>query len=202
MKPFVRSLLLATVGIVATVSLVSAAPPTMQVEVLTEGGKLAFKGKTDAAGLFTTKELAPGSYVVQLNSTSSKGGPYAVVVSAGKKKVAAESVPAAKFAGGGVAMKLQVDKPMSVTGQVSLAGQTASASNQGTHPDGVAFMEKGHKVKYVNGKKFVWSQNELGSNLGGRWVDANSPQGRQIENFSNGDFQKLQQTNVSGGGGN
>lgn len=162
---------------------------------MTEAGKLVFDGKTDVAGLFTTKQLGPGDYVVQFSSNSSKGGPFAVVVSAGKKKVVAESVPGSKFIQGGVAMKLKVDKAMSVTGQVASVGQ-AVAKN------GATVMENGHKVKYINGKKYVWAQNELGSNLGGHWVAADSAQGRNVQNVSNQSVSDLQQSRsqLSGGG--
>ncbi|MGH7938897.1 MAG: carboxypeptidase-like regulatory domain-containing protein [Bryobacteraceae bacterium] len=166
MKTLRCSLLVASVALLGVASLASAAVPAMTVTVSNSAGKLMFKGKTNAAGLFSTKSLAPGSYVVQFNSDSSKGGPYALVIGAGKKKVVADSVPASKFSKGGVAMRVEVSKAMSLTGQVSDAAANTTASNG--------------KVKYINGKKFVWIEGAMGSNLGGRWVDAASPEARDV----------------------
>lgn len=185
MKTLRRSLLFTCLALVSATSLVSASVPIMEVKVVTGTGKLVFNGKTDGAGLFTTKPLAPGDYVVQLNSNSSTGGTFAVVVSAGKKKVVAESVPGSKFTKGGVAMKLKVDKAMSVTGQVAQAGGAASNTDAVVQADG-------RKVKYINGKKYVWAQNELGSNLGGHWVEADSPEGRHVYNVSTKSIGDLQ----------
>lgn len=159
----------------------------MTVTVSNSAGKLMFKGKTNAAGSFTTKSLTPGNYVVQFNSDSSKGGPYALVVAAGKKKVVADSVPASKFRTGGVAMRVEVSKAVSLTGQIAPAGQTTLASNE-SGSNGNA------RVKYINGKKYVWVTNEIDSNLGGRWVDANSPEGRSNQILLKQDqIQKLQE---------
>lgn len=179
----------------SAISLANASVPIMEVKIATGAGKLVFSGKTDRTGLFTTRQLAPGDYVVQFNSKSSKGGPFAVVVSAGKKKVVAESVPSSKFNQGGVAMKLKVDKAMSVTGQVAEVGQTAAKN-------GAVVQENGRKVKYVDGKKYVWVQGELGSNLGGRWVEADSAEGRNVENMSTDSIQQLQQSRSKTPGGN
>lgn len=197
MKTLRRSLLFSCLALVSSSSLVSASVPIMQVKIATGAGKLAFSGKTDATGLFTTKQIAPGDYVVQFTSNSSKGGPFAVVISAGKKKVVAESVPASEFTRGGVAMKLKVDKAMNVTGQVAEVGQTAAA-----HKNGAVVMENGRKVKYVNGKKLVWAQNDLGSNLGGHWVDAQSPEGRNVQNVSNDSINQISQSRSSPPSGN
>ncbi len=185
MKPFRRSLLFSSLALLGAASIASATIPTMEVTVSDSAGKLEFRGKTNSEGLFTTKTLAPGNYVVQFNSKSSKGGPYFLVIAAGKKKVTAESVPAAKFSKGGVAMHVEVSKAMSLTGQVAETGQmTTTASNGGNKSNA--------KVKYVNGKKLVWVQGELGSNLGGHWVDANSPEGRNVQAVGTKDLQDIQ----------
>lgn len=186
MKTLRRSLLFTCLALVSATSLVSASVPIMGVKITNGTGKLVFNGKTDGAGLFTAKALAPGDYSVQLNSNSAKGGPFAVVVSAGKKKVMVGSVPAAQFAKGGVALKLKVDKAMNLSGQVSQVGQA-------TAKDGAPVMENGRKVKYVNGKKLVWVQGELGSNLGGRWVDADSAEGLRVQSVDTKAVSDLQQ---------
>ncbi|MBA3961897.1 MAG: hypothetical protein H0X40_08355 [Chthoniobacterales bacterium] len=187
MKTLRRSLLFTCLALVSATSLVSASVPIMEVKVVTGTGKLVFNGKTDGAGLFTTKPLGPGDYVVQFNSSSSQGGPFAVVVSAGKKKVVAESVPGSKFTKGGIAMKLKVDKAMSVTGQVAQAGQAASNTDAVVQADG-------RKVKYINGEKYVWAQSELGSNVGGHWVLADSAAGLNVNNVSTKSIGDLQQS--------
>ena len=147
-----------------------AGMPPVDVMVMGPDGKVAYKGKTGAAGTFSTGIMAPGNYVVQFNSKSPamKGNQYTTVVGAGKQKVSAEAVAGSKFAGGGVAMKLQVGKGMRITGQVA-SGQTADNAN----------------VKIIKGKRFVWVKGgETGSNLGGRWVEEGSPEARNVGSMS------------------
>jgi hypothetical protein len=94
------------------------AVPSMNVTVSDSSGKSAYKGATDAKGTFATGTLKPGGYVVQFNSKSApKGAKYAVVVSAGNKKVTANAVDAEKLAAGGVAMKIDVGAGLNITGQ-------------------------------------------------------------------------------------
>lgn len=95
--------------------------PPMNVTVSDAGGKATFKGATNASGAFATSNLKPGNYVVQFNSTSAavKGKHYALVVSAGTKKIVANAVPGEKFGGGGVAMKVDVGAGLNITGQVA-----------------------------------------------------------------------------------
>ena len=126
------------------------AVPTINVTVSDASGKPAFKGATNANGTFATANLKPGNYVVQFNSTNAavKGKHYAVVVSAGAKKVSANAVAGEKFAGGGVAMKVSVGAGLNITGQVSAEADGAMKS----------------------GKKMVWIPPQLGSNMPGHWV--------------------------------
>src|SRR3977135_1086450 len=106
MKKIIQATL---VSLFIIVSMSYGAVPSMNVTVSDSSGKAAFKGATDAKGSFATATLKPGGYVVQLNSKSApKGTKYAVVVSAGKKKVTANAIDAEKLAGGGVAMKIDV----------------------------------------------------------------------------------------------
>ena len=104
--------------------------PAIKVRVSDEGGKVAFKGVVQAGNGFETAELKPGNYVVQFTSSHGalKDHQYLLVVSAGDKKVVAESVPAEKFAGGGVAMRVTVGTGLKIIGQVERV--SASASNK------------------------------------------------------------------------
>jgi hypothetical protein len=135
------------------VSVGYSAVPALNVTVSDGGGKAAFKGATNAKGTFATPSLKPGNYVVQLTSNSAelKGKQYAVVVSAGNKKVSA-NVAGEKFAGGGVAMKVDVATGLNITGQV--AAQNGPTSK--------------------GGKKMVWIPKQLGSNVAGHWVEEDS----------------------------
>lgn len=129
-----------------------AGVPPVNVTVSTSG-KASFKGKTDAKGSFATAKLTPGEYTVQFNSDSAelKGKKYALVVSAGKKKVSA-SIPGEKFARGGVAMKVDVGAGLNITGVVAADDAPTSKNN----------------------KKMVWIPPTLGSNMPGRWVEEDS----------------------------
>ena len=118
-------------------------------------GKAAYKGATDTKGTFATGALKPGNYVVQFTSKSPdvKGNTYALFISAGTKKVQAEAVAGEKFAGGGVAMKIDVGAGLNISGQITSGLQT--------------------KVD-KSGKKMVWIPKKTGSNLPAHWAPANS----------------------------
>jgi hypothetical protein len=135
-------------------SCADAALPAIKVSVLDASGKDAFKGATDGEGVFTTPNLRPGNYVVQFNSTSlaKKGSHYALVVSAGKKKVVANAISGEMFEGPGVAMRVTVGSGLKIIGQVA------------PEPAG----------GFKNGKKMVWIPRQLRSNLPGHWVEEGS----------------------------
>src|ERR1700682_977248 len=93
MKTMTRSALFLIVFLAA--GLAYAALPKVNVTVADSSGKAAYRGATDVKGSFATGALKPGNYVVQFNSSSApKGSHYSVVISAGKKKVAANGVAA------------------------------------------------------------------------------------------------------------
>lgn len=157
MKNMIRNTVISFVLVVATIAYGDI--PAMNVTVSDTGGKAAFKGATTTNGAFATPKLQPGNYVVQLNSKSSalKGKHYAVVVSAGKKKVSANDVPGEKFVGGGVALKVDVGAGLNITGQIA-AEENAPVSK--------------------NGKKMVWIPPILGSNMPGHWVEEDSAEAK------------------------
>src|SRR6202521_2243515 len=149
--------------------------PALNVTVSDASGKAAFKGTTNTKGTFATANLKPGNYVVQFNSTSTavKGNHYAIVVSAGTKKVSAAAVPGEKFTGGGVALKVDVGAGLNITGQVAAEANGA--------------------VK--NGKKMVWIPPQLGSNMPGHWAEEGSAEAvaaKNAGNLSTNDVQRIQ----------
>lgn len=152
MKNVARSILLSL--LVSAASMAYGGIPAMRVTVSDASGKAAFTGATNSDGVFTTANLKPGNYVVQFNANSAamKGRLYALVVSAGKKKVVASGVAGEMFAGGGVAMRLEVGAGLNVTGQV--------ASDLG--------------IAIRNGKVMVWVPPMLGSNMPGHWAEKGS----------------------------
>ena len=160
--------------LLAAAAVASGVPP-VNVVVSDKGGKAAYKGATNTSGAFATSKLQPGNYVVQFTSNSAelKGKQYALVVSAGTKKVSA-NVAGEKFAGGGVAMKVDVGAGLNITGQV--AAQTGPTSK--------------------NGKKMVWIAPILGSNMPGHWVEEDSAEAKASKsrlNMSNDSVQKFQE---------
>lgn len=163
-------------------SIVYGAVPPVNVTVSDAGGKAAFKGMTNANGVFATAKLTPGNYTVQLASQSAavKGKHYAIVVSAGKKKVSAAAIPGEKFARGGVALKVDVGAGLNITGQVSAEEKVSKG-----------------------GKKMVWIPPMLGSNLPGRWVDADSAEAAASKargTMSGESVQKMQESASNPGG--
>jgi hypothetical protein len=158
--------------VIAGASMACGSTPQMSVTVSDSSGKAAYKGATSATGTFATGILKPGGYVVQFNAKSAdvKGNNYALVVSAGTKKVTASGVEGDKFAAGGVAMRISVGSGLSITGQV--------ASDL--------------KTMLKDGKKLVWIPQQLGSNLPGRWVEADSAEARQAQTVRSYSFKNIQ----------
>ena len=117
-----------------------AAPFSIEVTVSDASGKVAYKGKTGGDGTFATGKLQPGNYIVQFNSSNLKGN-RAIVVSAGSKKVSADSVPASKFGGGGVAMRIEVGKGLNINGEVAaVANGMVTGNNSKAHDASVDAM--------------------------------------------------------------
>lgn len=173
-----RSLAALIVLLTATVAF-GAGMPSMDVTVSDSAGKVAYKGKTNAEGAFSTARVAPGDYVVQFVSRKEMKGDYGLVVSAGKQKIVAD-VQGQKFASGGVAMRVKVGKGMNVTGQVTSGKLVAAA----TRP-----IPKGVKMKVENGKRYFWKTASTGSNAGGRWVEEGTPEAANITNLSSSAYQ-------------
>src|SRR2546423_13474239 len=144
------------------ISVVCGAVPALNVTVSDASGKAAFKGATNTDGTFATTNLKPGNYVVQFHSTNPalKGNQYALVISAGKKKVSANAVTGETFAAGGVAMKIDVGASVNITGQVAVES----------------------KVAMKDGKKMVWLPPRIGSNMPGRWIAADSAEAIAAQN--------------------
>ena len=179
MKSMIRSVALAVS--LSAVAFAYGEIPKLNVTVSDSSGKAAFKGATASNGTFSTSTLKPGNYVVQFNATGQmpKGNQYGLVVSAGKKKVAAQAVPGEKFKGGGVAMKVEVGNGLNITGQVS--SDTAPVSK--------------------TGKKMVWIPRQLGSNTPGHWAEEGSAEAMEAKtagSMSRDDLQNRQNHGDSG----
>src|SRR2546423_4371590 len=125
MKTRARGLLLCLIFF--TASLAYGAVPRMKVTVFNSNRTVAFTGTTDSNGSFVTERLAPGNYIVQFNSIDASDPAYAVVVSAGNKKVLANGVSGKMFAGGGVAMRVNVGNGLNITGQVASGGNAGGS---------------------------------------------------------------------------
>jgi hypothetical protein len=160
--------------------------PSMNVIVSDASGKVAFKGATNASATFATANLAPGNYVVQFHSNSGtlKGSQYLVVVSAGKAKVIADAVPAEKFNGNGVAMRITVGPGLKITGQIAADQGVASAAMG--------------KVKVINGKRYVWVKARTGSNLGDHWEEESLAAAQNVASMSMDKLQKIQDASFEG----
>ncbi len=163
--------------------------PPVNVSVSDTNGHAAYQGRTTAGGTFATGKLQPGDYVVQFSSGGLAKQNYALVISAGKQKVIAEAVASAKFAKGGVAMRIKVPKDANITGQITTGKPgTVVASNA--------------RIKIMNGKRYVWVAGETGSNLGGRWVEEGTPEARNSTRLSSEGVQSIQERTTNGGVGN
>jgi hypothetical protein len=180
MKKIIQATLVSLFVIIVSMSY--GAVPSMNVTVSDSSGKSAYKGATDAKGTFATGKLQPGGYVVQFNSKSApKGTTYAMVVSAGKKKVTASAVQAEKLAAGGVAMKIDVGAGLNITGQVAAEDKSSAPM--------------GH-----NGKPMVWIAKKTGSNIAAHWVESDSAEAKEAMasgNMSREDLQNRQSQGIA-----
>jgi hypothetical protein len=167
----------------ASASLAFGALPQLTVTVADSAGKQAFKGATNSNGTFATGTLKPGNYVVQFKGAGVTSGSYALIISAGTKKVTADSISAEKFAKGGVAMKIDVASNVNITGQVTTGMQTKVG------PDG---------------KQMVWIPKKLGSNLPAHWAPADSAEAKEAKSsgtLSTKSIQDIQAHQDQHGGG-
>lgn len=182
MKTALRNLFLLFVFF--TASMAFGAVPIMNVIVSRSDGEVAFKGTTDSSGTFATPNLKRDHYVVQFASKSGAGkkSSYAVVISAGSRKVFANAVSGEMFTGGGVAMKLDVGAGLNITGHIaSLA----------TGPDG-------------NIIPLVWVPPMPGSSLTGHWAEKGSAEevmSRTRSTIQRYSIVKMQDHNDRGNGG-
>lgn len=136
----------------------------LDVTVRTDpGGAVAYQGKADVRGNFNAPNLKPGNYIIEFhadNAAAIKSQKFSIAV-AGKQRVTANGVAGDKFGGGGVAMKVQVGKAGKLTGQVASA-QTAGMETVRAN------------VKVMHGKRYVWVPGQIGSQIGGKWVEEGS----------------------------
>lgn len=155
--------------------------PSMEVTVFNAAEKVAFKGPISANGIFATRSLPSGDYVVQFNTKSGavKNNQYFLVVSAGRKKVFADAVPGEKLTGGGAAMKIQVGSGTRITGQV--VDQQAMAQGNGAGD-----------YRFVNGKRYVLVRPQLGSNGGPHWEEVGTHPMRNVYAWRIEDIQNWQ----------
>jgi hypothetical protein len=169
------------VGLVVVAgSLAYGAVPEMRVTVSDSSGHAAYKGATDSNGSFATGTLQPGQYVVQFNAKRNnvEGNNYALVVSAGTKKVVASAVAGEKFAGGGVAMRIEVP------GGAHMVGLVASDL----------------RTMMKNGKLLVWIPQRLGSHLPAHWAEADSSDAKIAQTAYSLSFKNLQDKQAQGVG--
>jgi hypothetical protein len=179
MKNLIRTSVIAL--LVGGAAFADAAVPAINVTVADSSGKTAYKGATNAKGGFATGSLKPGGYTVQFTSASAAKGTYALVISAGTKKVAASAVAGEKFAKGGVAMKIDVASGTNITGQVA-------AEDKSSAPLG------------KNGKPMVWIAKQLGSNIPAHWAESDSAEAKQAEtsgSYSTKNIQDKQNQGIS-----
>lgn len=157
-----------------------AGMPAMNVIVSDASGRVAFKGATDADAAFATEKLQAGNYVVQFKSRNAalNGNRYLLVISAGQKKVIADAISGEKLTAEGVAMRVVVGSGMQITGQVVTDQAVASGANR--------------KVKVIKGKRYVWIQTEVGSNLGGHWEEEGLAAARQIAGLGKDNVRQIQ----------
>jgi len=155
--------------------------PDVDVTVSDAAGKLAYRGRTDAQGVFATQPVAPGKYVVQFHAKTARTErtDYAIFAAAGHHRVVADAVAGAKFAGNGVAMRLNSTIGTPIVGQVALGGLNALGT------------------RIINGVRYVLLPPETGD-VGPRWVQEGTSSGRNVTRIRMDDPNMLKPASVSG----
>ena len=167
MKTCIRLLLLTLLALSA--SAYGGLNQPIDVTVSDATHKVAFKGRTAEDGTFSTGNLPGGAYVVMFNSKSAaelKGKMFGIIVAGGKQKMGADAIAGERFAGAGVAVKVDVTEGKKLTAQVVNASSAARSSN----------------VKITKGKRFVYVK-EVGSNVG-KWVEEGTPEAGNVSRMS------------------
>lgn len=154
--------------------------PSMDVTVFDATEKVVFKQSIKANAAFATGNLRAGNYVVQFNTKSEavKNNYYLAVVSSGQKKVIAAAVRGEKFMAGGAAMKIDVGPGMPITG--TIAAESATARRDGP------------MVRVIDGKRYVWVANRMGTNLGPHWELENLAPANNLTYMTADTIRKLQ----------
>lgn len=152
--------------------------PAMNVTVFDSKEKVVFKQAINATATFATGSLPAGKYVVQFNTHSAavKGNQYLFVVSAGKKKVIADSVTGETLTRGGAAMKIQVGPGFQISGQVLNDEAIAQAG--------------GPKFRTIDGKRYVWVAPATGTHLTGQWEEVSAGPDRTVIVWTRDELQK------------
>lgn len=137
--------------------------PNVDVTVSDATGRLTYRGKTDANGVFATRPVVAGAYVVQFNAKNARvdQNDYAIYAAAGHRRVVADAISGAKLSGAGVAMRLKPAARTPIIGQVALGGVDALGT------------------KIVNGVRYVLLPPATGD-LGPRWVDEGTQAARNV----------------------
>jgi len=171
MRIFIRILI---AFVFAAASSAYGVTPLINVSVSDSSGHAAYEGVTNTSGTFATRTLQPGNYIVQFRSaTTPNGSRYAVVVSAGNKKVSANAIAAEKLTGGGVAVKIAVGSGLNIVGKVTVEDKDSAPM--------------GH-----NGKPMVWIPRKMGSNLAAHWAESDSAEAREVATQSSLSTKNLQ----------
>jgi hypothetical protein len=135
----------------------------VDVTVSNEAGKLVYRGNTDSNGVFATKQVPPGNYVIQFNAKSAvlNRNDYAIYAAAGHRRVVADAISGAQLARAGVAMRLKPAVSTPIIGQVALGGVNALGT------------------KIVKGVRYVLLPPGTGD-IGPRWAEEGSPPARNV----------------------
>ena len=151
-------------GLLGAVSTLHAAGvPNVDVIVSDASGRLTYRGKTDENGVFATRRVAPGNYVVQFQARKAavNRNDYAIFAAAGHQNVVADAISGAKFSGAGVAIRLKPTTATPIIGQVAVGGVNEL------------------RTKIVKGVRYILVLPETGQ-LGPRWVKEGTHSARNI----------------------
>jgi carboxypeptidase family protein len=176
MKTIARNLLIFFVFFVA--SSVYGAAPSVNITVKQKpGGKIVKQVTTDSSGNFSIGTLPAGAYTLEFRSskpTDVKNKQFSIAVD-GTKASGKQSVSGSSLVGG-VTLNVEVGPKANVTGQVA-AGPNATQK-----------------------KKMVWITPQLGSNMPGHWVEADSAEAvaaRNAGSLGTEDVRKMQDKALS-----
>ena len=204
-----RNILLISLTFASAAAYAATGSGAIKVSVKEQGsGKVLYQGATDGGGNFKTSNLPPGAYTIEFRPDAKDTAANQLTVALGGIKGPAKQ----SAISGGLAVNVEVSPASRISGKGTTSHGAATAQSNERRPrefasdraaSGVEKVKA--NVKVVNGKRYVWVPAEIGSNMGGKWVEEGT-EGARVRKGGKDDAESLRRmqdmSGVGSPGGN